>query len=166
MSSGVGAAFELHRARDPARNADGVKAAFLTAVPAAGVLETLADRDLLPPLVRFRVRREERLELEVFHRGVVEYDLARVHQLQNADRGDRLRDAGNAKQRRWLDRDFLLDIGISEPARVNELAVPRNSDRRAGYGVLLQELGEQIVERREVRVRRAGNGRVIGRDGE
>ena len=111
---GPGGGEEVHFALDAARNGDWVEAAALVAIPAASVLEAVADGDLLPALVRLGARRDEGLQVEVAQHRVVELDLAPFDELQHRDRRDRLGDTGDAEERIGLHRKLVRGIGVAE----------------------------------------------------
>ena len=84
--------------------------------------------------------------------AIVEFQLAPFDQLKNGRGRDGLADAGNAEQSVRIDRKMPCDIGVTEAARIDDAAMPRDGQRRAGNIVLFKKRDHQAVERREFRV--------------
>src|SRR6185503_7592130 len=71
----------------------------LVTVPARRVVKQMAKRDTLPTVVERSAFRHPAVQREQLEHGIVERHLALLAELQHRDAGDRLREAGDAKER-------------------------------------------------------------------
>src|SRR5262249_45092591 len=92
----------------------------------------------------FELRFEDAARTEDF---IGEFELAGLHQREDADGGNRLADAGYSKQVR--DRDLLAraPFGKTEACRVQDTAALRDRNRDARYVVLLHERARTCRQR-------------------
>src|SRR5688572_15357054 len=110
------------------------------------MFQQLADGDLGLPLIDFGLSHEQRLIVDELMHRIIELQLALFDQLQNRDGSNRLRDAGNPKQTLRRNRLARADIGKTEAAGINQLAVARNGDCTSRDRMLVEEGRKQAIE--------------------
>ena len=122
-------------------------------VPAASMLKQLSDRDLILSIIEFRAILEMRLISQNVKNRVVELQRSLFDQLQNGDRGDRLRKYWRSERdSKCVDGLLRGDYPhIRSHVNVNQPAMIRDGDAATRNVVLVHERREEIVEWRKGR---------------
>jgi hypothetical protein len=108
-------------------------------VPAGGVLKQMTDRDVAEARILRAAFWEVGLVWEEFEHWLIEGEHALIHQPQHSHRGDRLGNAGDAKECVWLDRLLSLAIGVAEATGIDNAALLGDCQGRSWNLVLLQK---------------------------
>src|SRR5262249_50375934 len=125
------------------------------AVPAAGVLEEVLDRDLIEAWILLRAGR--RLEVvQDDERLVIELQLAVLDQLEDGDAGDGLGDAGDAEA--GLELDHLRQLEVRVAVAVIQLELTILGDCKLSTGDLppRHDPPHDLVESLELRDEHTG----------
>ena len=152
---------QLPQQQIPRQTARGSAAGItFVAVPAAAMLEQVADRDLALSHVELRPRLLDCLfEIEDIVNLVIELQFALLDERQDRDGGDRFGDAGDAEQARRLNLFVLGEVRVAITSRQDEPPMIGHRQRGTWNRMLLHEVSHQLIEAGQFVIAPAGRDR-------